>query len=188
MKLRDINLLDIGNTVQLAGAVYAGPGVVYLCLFPDELDTDMRASVRLDMDTEDWKTFLRQTDLLEVEVVDGNKKAIARKSQRQIDQQVSWNVFKRDSYACRYCGADNVPLTVDHLVRWEEAGPTIEDNLVAACRRCNKTRGATSFTAWLHSGDYAQLSQKLPRAVLMSNRELLTKLPLIPRVNKVRSR
>ena len=60
-------------------------------------------------DTEDWKKVLRQTDLLETEVLalseDGKlTKAILRKSQRQIEARISWNVFRRDGYRCRYCG------------------------------------------------------------------------------------
>ena len=58
-------------------------------------------------------------------------KAVIRKCQRNIEQGVSWNVFRRDGYACRYCGNKEVPLTVDHLVLWEESGPSTEANLVS---------------------------------------------------------
>ena len=75
-----------------------------------------------ELSSEQWQELIRQTDLLEVQVVDPedkHKKAIVRKTQRQIDQHTSWKVYKRDGYKCRYCANDDTPLTVDHLVTWE---------------------------------------------------------------------
>ena len=68
-------------------------------------------------------------------------KAILRKTARQIEASVSWQVWRRDGCRCRYCGRDNVPLTVDHLVRWEEGGPSTEENLVSSCKKCNQSQG-----------------------------------------------
>ena len=145
-ELHGLNLLEFGNTIQIAGIIMNSPDTSYLIPLPDEniLDT-----VSLPLNSEEWKTFLRQTDILEVEVLandgDGLKKAILRKSTRQVDAKISWAVFKRDEYACRYCGRDDVPLTVDHLVTWEEGGPTIEENLLSSCKNCNKKRGNMSY-------------------------------------------
>jgi hypothetical protein len=149
MKLSDIDIKRIGNTVQLIGGVWAGDGDVFFIPFPEDggelqitnsVQDGMVVSYQLSaspfpaervhvlsMDLEDWKRFLAQTDLMETEVMararDGSLvKAVMRKSQRQIDQNVSWAVFRRDGYACRYCGRDDVPLTVDHLLLWEEGG------------------------------------------------------------------
>jgi len=87
------------------------------------------------------------------------RKVIVRKSTRNISQEVSWRVFRRDKCKCRYCGNDKVPLTVDHLVLWEEGGPSIEDNLTAACKKCNKTRGNMQYADWLNSSYYRKVSQ-----------------------------
>lgn len=189
--LKDINLLDVGHSILMVGALYAGKGKVYAMLFPEGADEAKLAPVEmLDLDLEDWKAFLVQTDTLPVEAYpDGSgQKAILRKSNREVDNTVSWTVYRRDSYRCRYCGNDKVPLTVDHLIRWEERGPWIEANLVTACRKCNKTRGDMSYADWLKSEFYLRVSQKLTPEARASNEAILGKLDAIPRVNKIRSR
>lgn len=191
MHLHDLDIHAIGDTIQLTGVIYASADTAYLCYFPKE-DDDLPTQV-LKMNEDDWKAFIRQTDLLEVEILekaeDGTiTKAILRKSQRQIDQVVSWNVFRRDGYRCRYCGRNNVPLTVDHLVTWEEGGPTVEDNLVSACKKCNKTRGRTEYAAWLASKDYRKVSERLTPADHAANQALVPTLDAIPRVTHIRSR
>lgn len=206
MKLSEVDLLEFGHEIQMVGAVYAGKGTAYLCLFPeDRADLDGEAFLRygsgqsdewirvLEMGPDEWQAFLRQTDVLETEVqaraADGTiQKAVLRKSQRQIDQAVSWRVFRRDSYMCRYCGRDDVPLTVDHLVLWEEGGPSTEQNLVSACRKCNKTRGRTRYGEWLRHGYYLRVSEGLTEEVRRANEALLPTLESVQRVNHVRSR
>lgn len=209
MKLSDIDILSIGNTVQMAGAVFHGDGKLLLCMFPDDrgdvfsgegrvlfgpsgADEEHEVHV-LDMGQDDWQRLIRQTDLLEAEVVqrssDGSlAKVVLRKSQRQIEQSVSWGVFRRDGYACRYCGADDVPLTVDHVVCWEEGGPSVPENLVAACRKCNKVRGNTPYEQWLLHPRYAGTSKKLSEAVRRLNEALVAAIPSIPRLVNARSR
>ena len=204
MKLNELNLQSIGNTIQMVGAIYAGEGDIFICMFPEDRylipkGYEDKGSVpilglsTLDMDSEDWKTFLRQTDLLETEILvkaaDGTlTKAIARKSQRQIDQTVSWNVYRRDKYTCRYCGRKDVPLTVDHLVRWEEGGPSIEENLLSSCKSCNRTRGNMSYGDWMRSPAYRKISEKLDWEINRANHEIEDTLAKIPRVAHIKSR
>lgn len=209
-KLEDINLLSVGHSIQMAGAIYVGEGKAYLAFFPDEhlefiqegvylrppgsnsID-DYVAVDSLLMDPAGWETFLRQTDLLETEVsakaANGTvEKALVRKSQRQIEQGVSWRVFKRDGYACRYCANDDIPLTVDHLVTWESGGPSTVGNLVAACRKCNKTRGDREYAVWLQHPYYLKVSQNLSEAVREANVRLVETLDKIPRLAHKRTR
>ena len=186
MEFKDIDIKTIGNEVLLVGGVWAGNGNAYVCLFPEFGDSEDTPHV-LEMTTDDWKVLLRQSDLVETEVLakaeDGKLyKAVVRKCQRNIDQGVSWNVFRRDKYACRYCGNDQVPLTVDHLVLWEEGGPSIEANLVAADRKCNKTRGNLSYAEWLKHPYYLKMSKKLTPEVRAANEAILGTLDAIPRV------
>jgi 5-methylcytosine-specific restriction endonuclease McrA len=115
-------------------------------------------------------------------------KAIMRKSQRQIDNQVQWRVFRRDKYACRYCGNDACPLTVDHLVTWEDGGPSIEANLLTSCRKCNMIRDTTPYDQWLQHPRYRELSRRLSPAVQADNRALAATLADIPRVMHQRTR
>jgi len=207
MKPSDVGLLKFGNTIQLIGGVWAGEGQVFVCLFPDEHHdilcgqgkplftsdgNDEYPVHTLNMDVPDWEAFLRQTDLMETEVLAKAKdgalvKAIIRKSTRQIDQSVSWKVFERDDFRCRYCHRRG-PMTVDHLVRWEEGGPSTEANLLSACRKCNRTRGDMSYADWLNSPYYKNVSAFLPLPVLEANRLVAETLPSIPRKVHVHSR
>lgn len=204
MRLDEIDLLKFGNTIQLAGAVYVGEGQVLLAMFPDEggvvpddhsLETPKGSfGIRcLDMNLADWTKFLLQTDVMETEIIERAAdgvlaKAIVRKSQRVISQATSWAVYKRDGYKCRYCANDNTPLTVDHLVLWEEGGPSIAANLVSACKDCNKTRGNTQYAAWLEHPRYKAMSKKLDEATRRANHDLIPTLDAIPRTIHQRTR
>lgn len=191
MKLKDLDILKVGNTIGLVGAIYSGEGKTLLCYFPGEKEG--HPIDELDMDQADWMTFLRQTDVMEVEMLtkaaDGTiTKAIVRKSQRNIEQNVSWNVFRRDNYTCRYCGKNDVPLTVDHLVLWEDGGPSVEANLTAACKKCNKNRGNMKYGEWIYSPYYLKASSSLPQEVKDKNIKVLETLGSITLNTKVRSR
>ena len=191
-KLNEINLLDIGNTIQISGVIYSGNGKDYLCFLPGELPND-NVLTTLNMDIEDWKKFIRQTDIMETEILeqaaDGKlAKVIVRKTQRQIDQGLQWKVFQRDNYTCRYCGATGIPMTVDHLILWEEGGPTIEENLLSACRKCNKTRGNMQYKDWLDDPYYKKVSKNLSNDIRTANVEVMYTLDKIEKVFHRRSR
>lgn len=187
-----LELEKFGHTIQVAGVIYGDVDKLYLCLLPDD-HLDGRKLFTLNLTQGDWEQIVRQTDLLETEVLakasDGKlAKVVIRKSTRQIEQGVSWNVYRRDGYRCRYCWNDKVPLTVDHLVLWEEGGPSIEANLVSCCRKCNKARGRTQYGDWLRSPFYAKVKRNLPGKVQEDNEALLATLDAIPRKLHVVSR
>lgn len=187
-KFSDLNIHDIGTQLQLVGAVWAQDDRGYLCFFPGE--GELVDLVPMNMSTDDWAQFLRQTDLLEVEMFERDEngkltKAIVRKSQRQVSQHVSWEVFRRDGYTCRYCGNGEVPLTVDHLVLWEEGGPSIVENLVSACKKCNRVRGNTQYEDWLRHPYYVEKSKNLTNRTQVLNRNVLANLEHIPRVKNI---
>ncbi len=193
VKLSELNLLSFGNTIQIAGAIFQGEGKTFLAFFPEDANNQDHVLDRLELDLEDWNTLLRQTDLLETEILakaaDGTlTKVVIRKSQRQIEQGVSWKVFKRDNYSCRYCGKNDVPLTVDHLVCWEAGGPSIEPNLVSVDKSCNRKRGNLPFDQWLDHPYYKRVSLALTEEQRLANQMLLTTLNVIPRVQHIRSR
>lgn len=62
---------------------------------------------------------------------------MARKS---TGKRTRFEVFKRDGFTCRYCGAQppDVVLVVDHIVPVAEGGPTSVDNLNTSCEPCNQ--------------------------------------------------
>lgn len=192
MEFKDFDLKSVGQEVLLVGGVWGGKDQLYICLFPEFVEENGDFCV-VKMTPDDWKALIRQSDLVETEVLakaeDGKLiKTITRKCQRNIDQGISWNVYRRDGYRCRYCGKDTVPLTVDHLVLWEEDGPSIEENLVAACRKCNKTRGNIQYGEWLKHPYYLKVSQNLSALVRADNEALVRALDHIPRVIKKRKR
>lgn len=200
VKLNDLNILDVGNAIQLYGAIYTGNGQMYLVPTPDEdpeevidrlgsIDQqrpDSPQAIVLVMNADEWQAFLRQTDVLDVQ---GPDKAIVRKTQRQVDQSISWEVYRRDDYTCRYCARNNVPLTVDHIDLWEDGGATVAQNLITACRRCNKVRGRLPYQQWMESEDYARFADGLTRSQIMANNMVISRLPeLYKSRGRVRSR
>lgn len=50
------------------------------------------------------------------------------------------NVFKRDGFACQYCGSLK-ELTLDHVVPRSKNGKSTWSNLVTACKSCNSRKG-----------------------------------------------
>lgn len=193
MKFDELDLLEIGHGIQLSGGIYSGGGKHLLAFFPgeDEANYDIEC---LDMNPDEWKQLLRQSDILETEVLQQAAdakitKAIMRKSARQIDTRVSWKVFHRDDYRCRYCNkGEGTPLTVDHLVLWEEGGPSIEENLITSCKKCNRKRGNMQYSDWLESSVYKNVSDNLPYNIQMDNKRIVETLDSIPKMVHKKSR
>jgi 5-methylcytosine-specific restriction endonuclease McrA len=53
------------------------------------------------------------------------------------------NVYTRDDFRCAYCGEKKgaCDLTYDHVVPRSRGGRTDFENIVAACRPCNRKKG-----------------------------------------------
>lgn len=63
-----------------------------------------------------------------------------------VSKRLRFEILKRDSNACRYCGAcaPEAKLTIDHVTPTALGGSDAPDNLVTACADCNS--GKTSTT------------------------------------------
>lgn len=63
-------------------------------------------------------------------------------------KRLRFEVFKRDGFTCRYCGAQppEVVLVVDHVVPVAEGGLSTLDNLITACEPCNQGKAAKRVT------------------------------------------
>jgi hypothetical protein len=140
---------DYGNKLSIIGFI-VGNGEEHEIIFlehqnkmPNNIETIQPTEYQLS-------AIFNQLDTLQIT---NSQKTVLRKSQRQIDQVVAWTVYRRDDYSCVYCGKNEVPLTYDHLVLWEEMGDTTVANGVAACKKCNHTRGNTELPVFLES-DY----------------------------------
>lgn len=142
-------ILKYGDKLEISGMLLANAQESELILFPE---ADFTVISIIQPTHEEWKDLLYQLDTLGVM---GLNKIVLRKSQRNIEQTTSWNVFRRDSYTCQYCAKNDIPLTVDHVILWENMGASVEENLISACKKCNKTRGNLEFPEWMES-DYFQ--------------------------------
>ena len=187
-----IDIHQIGTNFLVSGVLYSNGQEDWLIRLPDE-NQDAHVTELIASD-QDWVDLLRQSDLMETEILAKDSsgkliKAIVRKSQRNVEQGVSWKVYKRDNYTCRYCGNNSVPLTVDHApIPWESGGPSIEDNMVACCKRCNKMKSNMPYEEWLNNEYYEKVSKKLPESVKQANISLINKISVIPLKIHVASR
>lgn len=64
-----------------------------------------------------------------------------------ISKKVRFEVFKRDEFACQYCGEHPpaVILHVDHIHPVAEGGGNEIENLITSCAPCNLGKGARSI-------------------------------------------
>lgn len=63
---------------------------------------------------------------------------------KSISKKLRFEVFKRDSFECQYCGAHppGILLHVDHIHPVADGGTNDIDNLVTSCESCNFGKGA----------------------------------------------
>lgn len=62
---------------------------------------------------------------------------------KPLDKKTRFEVFKRDSFKCQYCGRgiDETILEVDHIEPVAEGGTNDLINLITSCRDCNRGKG-----------------------------------------------
>ena len=73
---------------------------------------------------------------------------MAKAKRRAIPRKVRFEVFKRDSFTCQYCGAmaPDVVLQIDHIIPVVKGGTNSLLNLVAACQGCNSGKGGVELS------------------------------------------
>src|SRR3982750_2792816 len=70
--------------------------------------------------------------------------------QMAVSKKLRFEVFRRDNFACRYCGRTAMAgafLEPDHVVPSSRGGRDIAANLVTACDACNSGKSDTPLTA-----------------------------------------
>lgn len=89
---------------------------------------------------------------------------------KAISKRLRFEVFKRDSFTCQYCGksAPDVVLHIDHIVPVKEGGKNDITNLVCSCESCNMGKGAIKL-----SDDSAVKKEKKQLDELNEKREQL---------------
>ena len=87
---------------------------------------------------------------------------------KPLSKSVRFEVFKRDSFTCQYCGrsAPEVVLEVDHIIPVSKGGTDELLNLVTSCRDCNRGKSAKRL-----SDDSTLVKQKAQLDELNEKRE-----------------
>ena len=97
----------------------------------------------------DWSQFAPESDELYIQAVNRRLRVPEVVSLTSYDRMpaatVSFsrrNIFKRDRYACQYCGVQpgSEDLTIDHVVPRSHGGVSSWENCVLACMQCNKRK------------------------------------------------
>ena len=72
---------------------------------------------------------------------------VSMAKRQQVGKRKRFDVFKRDGFACQYCGATppNAVMEVDHIVPVASGGGNGEANLITACFDCNRGKAANSL-------------------------------------------
>lgn len=67
---------------------------------------------------------------------------------KSITKTVRFEVFKRDSFCCQYCGrsAPEVVLEVDHIIPVSKGGDNDISNLITSCFDCNRGKSDKKLT------------------------------------------
>jgi len=68
-------------------------------------------------------------------------KETVKQERRITNDDIRYNVLKRDNYTYRICGMnakDGAKLEVDHIIHVSKVGKAVMSNLHALCDRCNK--------------------------------------------------
>lgn len=65
-------------------------------------------------------------------------------TRKPLSKRTRFEVFKRDDFQCRYCGAraPSVLLHIDHVVAIANGGTNSIENLISACETCNLGKAA----------------------------------------------
>lgn len=90
-------------------------------------------------------------------------RAAARGEQNELSRLVKpWNgrlpahewrvirsrIFERDDYTCQYCGDRGNKLECDHVIPLSRGGSDQDENLVTACKPCNRSKRDKTPEEW----------------------------------------
>jgi len=71
------------------------------------------------------------------------------KKRKGISKKLRFEIFKRDRFACGYCGGTppGVVLEIDHIEPFSKGGACDINNYLTSCFDCNRGKGARNLTA-----------------------------------------
>lgn len=85
---------------------------------------------------------------------------MANAKRKALPKKLRFEVFKRDSFTCQYCGrmAPDVVLEVDHVIPVAEGGTNDIMNLITSCFDCNRGKGKNRLS---ESGEMKKQQERL---------------------------
>ena len=94
---------------------------------------------------------------------------------KAIPKSIRFEVLKRDSFTCQYCGksAPDVQLEVDHIVPVAKGGDNSILNLITSCRDCNRGKGKKEL-----SDETALAKQKKALNDIQERKEMIEMMAL----------
>jgi hypothetical protein len=80
----------------------------------------------------------------------------SRMKRKQLSKRKRFEILKRDSFTCSYCGATppKVVLEVDHIIPVSKGGDNNELNLVTSCFDCNRGKSNKELSEVVKPIDY----------------------------------
>ena len=142
----------IGNGLSLAGLLYQSDDGT-LALFLPDVDVDIITET-LHPDQAEWTAILTASDnpMLFKEDETGMRKPYVRKVQFALSGKVQQQIWARDNFCCQFCsvemGFNGAMLTVDHFLPLAKDGTAHPDNLITACKNCNKSKADMHPEDW----------------------------------------
>lgn len=88
-------------------------------------------------------------------------------AERTISKKTRFEVFKRDSFCCQYCGrkAPEVVLEVDHIIAIANGGKNTITNLITSCFDCNRGKGKRALS------ENTQVDKQMKQLELLNERK-----------------
>lgn len=96
---------------------------------------------------------------------------------KPVSKRMRFEVFKRDSFTCQYCGAmpPKVPLEIDHIQPVSRGGTNDKMNLVTACFDCNRGKSDVVLSSVPESMVTALERKKLAQEQYKAYKKILDK-------------
>lgn len=93
---------------------------------------------------------------------------------KAIGKKLRFEVFKRDSFTCQYCGkmAPDIVLEIDHINPVANGGDNDIMNLVTACKDCNRGKGKTKLS------EHAEIKRQQEQLKLLNEKREQLKMML----------
>lgn len=62
-------------------------------------------------------------------------------------------VLEFDNFTCQYCGRTTGPLECDHMMPYSRGGADEFENLITACKPCNRSKSRKTVSEWMVSNN-----------------------------------